>query len=184
MFPLSKAVEHNVLTLWKRTNYNDTLWPFIVNHEMRHLEVRIDDTVYVDLCAMAPNGDAESMLRAYFERHAHNVALWVDGAILIFDKDNRTHLERSYIGVSASFYRMICGVFAASVALALIGGAAFLARLFVDSEWLDILLVGTLFFFLANAAIGIASVLLGCHRMQRDDAIVAGLPVIVYIPVL
>ncbi len=184
MLTLSSLVENDVLTLWKRTNYNDTLWPFIVNSAARHLEVRIDDAVYVDLCAIAPNGDAETMLRAYFERHAHNVALWVDGAILIFDKDDPDRVMRSYVGVPPSFYRMMGGVFVVSVVLALIGGAAFLARLFADSELLDVVLVGALFFFLANATLGIASILLGCHRMQRDDTAVAALPVILYIPVL
>ncbi len=189
-------MEQDVLDLLKHTNYNDTMWPFIAAPAQRHIELRIDDAVYVDLCALAPSGDAETMLRAYFARHARNVALWVDGNILIFDKDDgeraavngvdRDHIipSRSYIRIAPSFYRMIRVVFALSIAFLTVGALAFLVRLFVDSEIVDALLVMSIFAFLANATAGIASVLLGCHRLHRDEIAIAALPSIHYIDIL
>lgn len=181
---LSRATEAAILELWKRTNYNATMWPFIMAPTHRHLELRIDDAVYVDLCAIAPAGDTETMLRAYFARHANNIAMWVDGSLLIFDKDDAELLSRSYLRISPSFFRMIRAVFALSVVLLAIGAVAFLTRLFVDSEIVDAVLVLAVFFFLANATVGIGSILLGCHRLYRDDTVIASLPAIHYIEIL
>lgn len=181
----SKRLDHEILEIWKKTNYNDILWSFITDVNERHLEVRIHGEVLDALRTLTFDGDTSGMLGDYFTRAAANISLWIDSDILIFDKDERTeNVYRSYVKVPAFFIKVMYVVFTMSAVLLFVTTICFVLRLVITSEILDAGLVLALFAFLVNATIGIASVLFGWHRLRRDEQALEEMVTLSFIPIL
>lgn len=181
----SRRLDHDILEIWKRTNYNDILWTFIANVNERHIEVRIHGEVLDALRALSVNGDTSGMLGDYFTRAAANISLWIDSDILIFDKDERTeNVYRSYVQVPTFFVKIMYVVFSISAILLFFLVVCFVIRLVFTSEIIDGLIVFSLFAFLVNATIGCASVLFGWHRLRRNQAVIDNMATLSFIPIL